>query len=81
MRMQCVCMHMYMMKTTYLEGIPVEWHVHEVARLEEAHNELLLVGSKIRLTGRVAWPRQLKPSTFFQILETLLSNFKTELFG
>lgn len=59
MRVQCVCMHMYMNACvlTYLESIPVERHVHEVTCLQEAHNELLLVGSKIRLAGRVAWPR------------------------
>ena len=46
---------MHALLATYLEGIAVERHVHEVARLQEAHNELLLVGSTIRLAGRVAW--------------------------
>ena len=60
MRVQCVCMHMYMNACvlTYLESIPVEWHVHEVTRLQEAHNELLLVFGEIGLHSRIAWSRQ-----------------------
>ena len=42
----------------YLKGVAIEWHVHEITSLEEAHNELLLVFGEIGLHSRIAWSRQ-----------------------
>jgi len=60
---------------TYFKGVAIEGHVHEIASLEEAHNELLLVRRKISLYGRIAWSRQYNTTSLLQFFAPLLSNF------
>ena len=73
------CVRENIIRTHYLEGIPVEGHVHIITRFQKARDEQLLIRSEVRLPRRIARFAHLDPLVV-QLLDALLTLFWCQLF-